>query len=87
VYSHSIVGFRLTLVSDTSVDIAMMLRDVMTPKRMRAGWGPELAWAYPGVTATAVGELAGYPVAGVPFVTSDTGDRPVIAQDRSTNPS
>jgi hypothetical protein len=72
VYSHSIVGFRLTLVSDTSVDIAMMLREVMTPKRMRAGWGSELAWAYPGVPTTAVGELAGYPVAGVPFVTPET---------------
>ncbi len=26
-YTHSIVAFRLTLVSDTSVDIAMLLRD------------------------------------------------------------
>jgi hypothetical protein len=59
-------------VSDTSVDIAMMLRDVMTSKRMRSGWGPELAWAYPGVPASVVGELAGYPAAGVPFVTPET---------------
>jgi hypothetical protein len=72
VYTHSIVGFRLTLVSDTSVDVAMMLREVMTPKPMRAGWGPELAWAFPGVPAELVGELAGYPVAGVPFVTPET---------------
>lgn len=71
VYTHSIVGFRLTLVSDTSTDVAMMLRDVMTPKRLRAGWGPELAWAYPGVPAAVVEQLAGYPVAGVPFLTPE----------------
>ncbi|MBN1172661.1 MAG: DDE-type integrase/transposase/recombinase [Micromonosporaceae bacterium] len=72
VYTHAIVGFRLTLVSDTSVDVAMMLRDVMTPKPLREGWGPELAWAYPGVPAAVVEQLAGYPVAGVPFLTPET---------------
>ncbi len=35
VYSHSIVAFRLTLVSDTSTDVAMLLRDVMMPLPLR----------------------------------------------------
>jgi hypothetical protein len=46
VYTHSIVAFRLTLVSDTSVDVAMVLRDVMTPLPMRPDWSEELAWPY-----------------------------------------
>jgi hypothetical protein len=72
VYTHSIVGFRLTLVSDTSTDIAMMLRDVMAPMRMRPGWGPEMAWAYPGTPAAVVDDLAGYRVAARPFITPET---------------
>jgi hypothetical protein len=31
VYTHSLGAFRLTLVSDSSVDVAMLLRDVMMP--------------------------------------------------------
>ena len=72
VYSHSIVGFRLTLVSDTSTDVAMMLRDVMVPKPMRPGWGPELAWAYPGVPAAVVDGLARIP--GCRGAVRDPGD-------------
>ena len=48
-FTHSAVAFRLTLVSDTSVDVAMLLRDVMMPLPMRDGWGPEMEWPYPGV--------------------------------------
>ncbi|WP_306801472.1 hypothetical protein [Streptomyces sp. T12] len=51
-FTHSIVAFRLTLVSDTSVDIAMLLRDVMLP--MREGWGEDMEWPYPGVPVTVV---------------------------------
>jgi hypothetical protein len=36
-YTHSIVAFRLTLVSDTSVDVAMPLRDVMMPLPAASG--------------------------------------------------
>ena len=60
VYTHSLVAFRLTLVSDTSVDVAMLLRDVMMPLPMREGWGPEMAWPYPGIPAAVVAEFAGY---------------------------
>jgi hypothetical protein len=72
------VAFRLTLVSDTSVDVAMLLRDVMTPLPMRAGWGQDMAWPYPGIPKTLVAELAGYEVADLPFfpietVTTDHG--------------
>ena len=72
VHTHSIVGFRLTLVSDTSTDVAMMLRDVMTPMRMRPGWGSEMGWAYPGTPAAVVDELAGFRVAARPFVAPET---------------
>lgn len=72
VYTHSLVAFRLTLVSDTSVDVAMLLRDVMTPRPLRAGWGEEMEWAYPGIPAAVVAELAGHRVAALPFFTPET---------------
>lgn len=71
-YTHTLAGFRLTLVSDTSVEVAMLLRDVATPTRMRPGWGPELAWRYPGFPAEQVEALAGYPVAALPFFLPET---------------
>lgn len=71
-YTHSLVAFRLTLVSETAVDVAMLLRDVMMPLPMREGWGPELAWPYPGLPAAVVAEFAGYEVAGLPFFTPET---------------
>jgi len=78
VYTHSICAFRLTLVSDSSVDVAMVLRDVMLPLPMREEWGDDMAWPYPGLPAAMVSEFAGYEVAGLPFfppetVTSDHG--------------
>ncbi len=77
-YTHSLVAFRITLVSEKSVDVAMLLRDVMTPLPMRADWGQDMAWPYPGIPKTLVAELAGYEVAGLPFfpietVTTDHG--------------
>jgi hypothetical protein len=71
-FTHSAVAFRVTLVSDTSVDVAMLLRDVMMPLPMRDGWGPELEWPYPGVPASVVAEFAGHRVAGLPFFTPET---------------
>jgi transposase InsO family protein len=72
VYTHSLVAFRLTLVSDTAVDVAMLLRDVMMPLPMRPDWGPETAWPYPGIPAAVVAEFAGHEVAGLPFFTPET---------------
>jgi len=71
-FTHSAVAFRLTLVSDTAVDIAMLLRDVMMPLPMRDGWGPEMEWPYPGVPAGIVAGFAGYRVAGLPFFAPET---------------
>ncbi|MFH9349707.1 transposase [Kitasatospora sp. NPDC017646] len=71
-YTHSIVAFRLTLVSDTSVDIAMLLRDVMMPLPMREGWDQDMEWPYPGVPATLVAEFAGHRVAALPFFAPET---------------
>jgi hypothetical protein len=71
-YTHSVVAFRLTLVSDTSVDVAMLLRDVMMPLPMREGWGEDMEWPYPGVPAAVVAEFAGHKVAGLPFFAPET---------------
>ncbi|MCX5076950.1 transposase [Streptomyces sp. NBC_00513] len=72
VYTHSIVAFRLTLVSDTSVDVAMILRDVMMPLPMRPDWGEEMEWAYPGVPGTVIAGFTGGKVAGLPFFAPET---------------
>ena len=71
-FTHSAVAFRLTLVSDTSVDVTMLLRDVMMPLPMRDGWGPEMEWPYPGVPASIVASFAGHRVAALPFFTPET---------------
>ena len=72
VYTHSLCAFRLTLVSDTSVDVAMLLRDVTLPLPMRADWGEEMEWPYPGLPAAVVAEFAGHKVAGLPFFAPET---------------
>jgi hypothetical protein len=72
VYTHSICAFRLALVSGSSVDVAMVLRDVMLPLPMREEWGEDMEWPYPGLPAAMVSEFAGYEVAGLPFFTPET---------------
>jgi hypothetical protein len=72
VYTHSLSAFRLTLVSDSSVDVAMLLRDVMMPLPLRADWGKDMEWPYPGLPAAVVAEFAGHQVAGLPFFTPET---------------
>jgi hypothetical protein len=77
-FSHSLVAFRLTPVAESSVEVAMLLRDVLLPLPMRPDWGDEMEWPYPGVPAALVAEFAGHRVAGLPFfapetVTSDHG--------------
>ena len=71
-YTHSLVGFRLTLVSDTSVDVAMLLRDVMMPLPLRADWGQDMEWPYPGIPASLVASFAGHKVAALPFFAPET---------------
>lgn len=72
VYTHSIVAFRLTLVSDTAIDVAMLLRDVMVPLPLRDDWGEDMEWPYPGVPASLVAEFADHKVAALPFFTPET---------------
>ena len=71
-YTHSLVAFRLTLVSDTSVDVAMLLRDVMMPLPLRADWGQDMEWPYPGIPASLVASFAGHKVAALPFFAPET---------------
>jgi hypothetical protein len=71
-YTHSLVAFRLTMVSDSSVDVAMLLRDMMMPLPMREDWGEELEWPYPGIPAAVVAQFAGHKVAGLPFFAPET---------------
>jgi hypothetical protein len=72
VYTHSLVAFRLTMVSDSAVDVAMLLRDVTMPLPMRPDWGEEMVWPYPGLPAAVVAEFAGHEVAGLPFFAPET---------------
>ncbi|RDG38063.1 DDE-type integrase/transposase/recombinase [Streptomyces corynorhini] len=77
-FTHSLVAFRLTPGSGSSIEVAMLLRDVMLPPPMRPGWTPDMEWHYPGVPSALEAEFAGHPVAGRPFfapetVTSDHG--------------
>jgi len=72
VYTRSIVGFRFTLTSDKSIDVAMVLRDVMMPMPMREGWDSDAEWPYPGVPASILAEGTGYTVAGKPFFEIET---------------
>jgi hypothetical protein len=67
VYTRSMVAFRLTLTSEKSVDIAMMLRDMTMPLPMRNDWGEDMAWPYPGIPESVIAEFAGHSVAGLPF--------------------
>ena len=71
-FTHSLVAFRLTPGSDSSVEVAMLLRDVMLPLPMRPGWGEDMQWPYPGIPAALVAEFAGHPVAGRPFFAPET---------------
>jgi hypothetical protein len=71
-YSHSLVAFRLTMVSDSSVDVAMLLRDMMMPLPLREDWGEEMEWPYPGIPAAVVAQFAGHKVAGLPFFAPET---------------
>lgn len=72
VCTRSLVGFRLTLVSDSSIDIAMLLRDITMPPPMRPGWGEDMEWPYPGLPANVVADFAGHQVAGLPFFPPET---------------
>ena len=71
-YTHGLPAFRLTLQSDTSVDIAMLLRDVMLPLPMRDGWGEDMEWPYAGVPAEVIAEFTGHRVAALPFFAPET---------------
>jgi hypothetical protein len=71
-YTHSLVAFRLTLVSGTSVDVAMLLRDVMLPLPLREDWGQDMEWPYPGIPASLVASFAGHKVAALPFFAPET---------------
>ncbi|MEV7715257.1 transposase [Streptomyces sp. NPDC088270] len=71
-YTHGLPAFRLTLQSDTSVDIAMPLRDVMVPLPMRDGWGEDMEWPYAGVPADVIAEFTGHKVAALPFFAPET---------------
>jgi hypothetical protein len=71
-YTRGLPAFRLTLQSDTSVDIAMLLRDVMLPLPMRDGWGEDMEWPYGGVPADVIAEFTGHRVAALPFFAPET---------------
>lgn len=59
-------------MSDSSIDVAMLLRDITMPLPMRPDWGEDMEWPYPGLPANLVAEFAGHRVAGLPFFTPET---------------
>jgi hypothetical protein len=52
--------------------VAMLLRDVMMPLPLRADWGQDMEWPYPGIPASLVASFAGHKVAGLPFFAPET---------------
>ena len=50
----------------------MLLRDVMMPLPLRADWGQDMEWPYPGIPASLVASFAGHKVAGLPFFAPET---------------
>ena len=83
VYTHSLAGFRLALVSDTSVDVAMLLRDVMTPTPLREEWGDDCEWSYPGDTRAGRGAVGWVSGGGAAVLHAGNGDdRPRVRLTR-----
>jgi len=72
VCSRAIVGWTFTLTSDKAVDVAMVLRNVMTPLYMREGWNSDAEWHYPGVPANLFVPDGRYLLAGKPFFEIET---------------
>jgi hypothetical protein len=71
-YTHSLVAFRLTLVSDP----VGRRRDAVAGRHDAVadapGLGEDMAWPYPGVPAALMAEFAGHEVAGLPFFAPET---------------
>lgn len=76
-YSRTLLGARIQLTSSDGVDAALLLHDIVTPKRSGPGWAPEARWSYAGVPREIVVDLGkatlnGAEPAGIPFVWPDT---------------
>ena len=67
VYTRSIVGWLFTPGAPKSVDVLMLLHDIVKPKRMDPSWPSQAAWRYPGVPESVVINVGEAPAAGVPF--------------------
>lgn len=68
VYSSSIPEARIVLHSEKAVDISQSIISMGRPKLMEPGWEDVLRWPFVGIPENVVNELAGGPVAGVPFM-------------------
>lgn len=72
-YSRSLLAWRFTPVSTKAVDAALLLYDMLRPKKMQPGWSGSAAWAYVGVPTGVIVEIlgesdSGAQLAGIPFV-------------------
>ena len=72
-FSRSFLAWRFTPVSTKAVDAAMLLYDILRPKRMQPGWRASMKWAYVGVPEAILIELSGsqdnaQPLAALPFI-------------------
>lgn len=72
-YTRSILAWRFTPRGTKGVDAALILRDVITPTRMRSGWPDAARWPYHGVPETLLFDVFDEKdVAGVPIVHPET---------------
>jgi transposase InsO family protein len=72
-YSRSILAWRFTPVSTKAVDAALLLYDILKPKKMQSGLPESAAWAFVGVPEGIVLEIldesdSSARIAGIPFV-------------------
>lgn len=91
VYSRSIVGWRFTAWAPTGQDVALLLRNIVSPKQAAADWPAEGLWRYTGVPEHVVaGLLQADPLCAHDASLDDTGDEirvagvPVLIPDEIT---
>ncbi len=72
-YTRSILAFRFTPKGTGRVDAALLLADIIVPKRMYPGWPDTARWAYHGVPETVIFDIFGVSdAASVPVVRPET---------------
>ncbi|WP_193312893.1 Mu transposase C-terminal domain-containing protein [Georgenia subflava] len=67
VYTRLVVAWRITTKDPKGLDAALLLYDMLMPKRWRPEWGEQARWRYGIPESLVLGDAARGPLAGVPF--------------------